>query len=210
MSTNRLHHHKGYTHIIAPVDGALVRAANAAAVARAGSVGRSTGDTIEVLDSVLGSSPLSVIEYVADKRLELVFAGGLSGHGEYRAVGLVVDAKVLAEVGVDLVEGSINLLNGAGHVHGRTVRVGLDFPGDVLDAVAGNGALGQFAIESRQGARRNGLISEYEYGGVRKKHKLANGSSYLKNGQNDTGNESRGAHDDDVGSRVNLEARARK
>ena len=73
---------------------------------------------------------------------------------------MVGDAKVLTVVGVGLVEGIKNLLNGAGDVHGRATRVGLDHPGDILDAVAGNGVLGCVDIQSRQGARRSDLTSE--------------------------------------------------
>lgn len=88
-----------------------------------------------MLDALRGSSPLSIIEHIADKRLELVRAVGLSGRSKHRAVGGVVDAKILTEVGVGFVQGIVNLLNGAGHVHGRAIRVGLDFPDNILDAV---------------------------------------------------------------------------
>lgn len=164
---SHLHHRedKDTTYIVAPIDSAVIRAANATTVAGAGSVGRRTRDTVEVFDAILGSILPGIIKPSADDLLDLVRAGGLSGRREHRLVG---DAKVMAEVGVGLVESIENLLNGAGNVHGRAIWTGLDLPGDILDAVAGNGALGRFGISSRQGARRNSLTSEYQYGCVRK------------------------------------------
>lgn len=41
-------------------------------------------------------------------------------------------------------------------------------------------------------------------------HKPANGSSYLKNGQNGSGDENRGSHCDDIDSRAVLEVGVRK
>ena len=156
------------TYIVAPVNGAVIRAANATAVAGAGSVGRRTRDSFEVLDAIPGSILTSIVKHIADDLLDLVRGEGPSGRSENRAAGVVGDAKVLTEVGVGLVEGIKNLLNGAGDVHGRATRVGLDLPGDILDAVAGNGVLGRFSIRSRQGARRNSLTAEYQYGCTQK------------------------------------------
>lgn len=123
------------THVVAPPDGRLPRAADAGAVARAGLVVRLAGDAAQVADAVQGRDDDAGLEAAAgDMAALLVLAA------DHNALGGVLAGAGRGEVRVDLARLLVGLLDGAVeqlHVAGRH----FDFPLHHLGAVAGDAGL---------------------------------------------------------------------